>query len=460
MRLLNTATFELKNSPKGGIHQEPYAILSHRWLGDEEIKFQELENYTAELRSGTRPLRLPQVDKIRGACDIARSKGLDWLWMDTCCIDKTDTREYAEAINSMFSWYRNARVCITYLSDVRVHGSNPAISSDYFKRVDGGLSEWFSRGWTLQELLAPPELEFYDRNWNHMGTKRQLAGVLAEVTGIDAQFHTGHKHLSEACIAVKMSWMSRRQTTYPEDMAYSMIGIFNINMPVVYGETGPRAYRRLQEILLASPFMDESLFAWKMPDDDAGKKCDVLLKDWEPGQWGLLAGSPEWFKESGDFQVTSGRASQARSFKMTPRGMEAPIRRNLQKGADIITTEAVSTALLASIVGMPIAIGGFAALRRMLNKKAKEDYAFRLNCFQHGADGETVNVEVYLHPVNPGPIGVFHSLYHRRGAMRRAVLIAPSYVECKRVRCKELGLSSKPITDYGNGVVFQPQPGY
>ncbi|KAI0858863.1 heterokaryon incompatibility protein-domain-containing protein, partial [Xylaria cubensis] len=462
MRLLNTTTFELENRSKSGIHPEPYAILSHRWLGDEEIKFQELGNYTAELRSGTRPLRLLQVDKIRGACDIARGKNLKWLWMDTCCIDKTDQREYAEAINSMFGWYRDAKLCITYLSDVRVHGGNPTRSSDYFKRMSGDLpSEWFSRGWTLQELLAPRNLEFYDMNWNYMGTKEQLAGVLAEITGIDAQFHSGGKDLSEASIAAKMSWMSKRQTTFPEDRAYSMIGIFNINMPLVYGETGPRAFRRLQELLLASPFMDESLFAWKMPDDDAGKECDVMLADWEPGQWGLLAGSVDWFKESGDIQVPSGMASQARSFKMTSEGMEAPICKQIQEGADIIATEAVSTVFWASIVGIPIGVGGFAALRHMLKKKAKEDYAFRLNCFRFGVDGKAANVEVYLRPVYVDHVGVFHDLWNRRGNIRRAVRIPPLKVKGMRVRCKELGLSSKPITNYkDNGIVFQPKPKY
>ncbi|KAI0468712.1 hypothetical protein F4859DRAFT_200300 [Xylaria cf. heliscus] len=461
MRLLNTATFELENRPQGAIHPEAYAILSHRWLGDQEIKFQELGNYTTELRSGTRPLSLPQVDKIRGACDVARSKGLKWLWMDTCCIDKTDTREYAEAINSMFGWYRNARVCITYLSDVKIRGSNPTTGPEIFKSVNGNpASQWFSRGWTLQELLAPPELEFYDMDWNYMGTKRQLAGALAEVTGIDARYHTGERLLGEACIAVKMSWMSRRQTTYPEDMAYSMIGIFNINMPFVYGESGPRAFRRLQEILLGSPFMDESLFAWKMPDPDAGKKCEVVMADWESGEWGLLAGAPEWFKESHDLQVTGNRASQVRNFRMTPKGIEGPIRRKVHKGGDIIATETVSAIFWLSIVGLPIGAIGFLALRHMLNEKAKEIYAFRLNCFRLGADGQRANVEIHLRPVYVDHVSIFRGLGRRTGTNRLTPRVAPPYVECKRVRCDELGLSSKPITHYGDGVVFQPQPGY
>ncbi|KAI0201667.1 HET-domain-containing protein [Astrocystis sublimbata] len=263
MRLLNTETYEVKSN-NSGVHNEQYGILSHRWLGDEEITYQQLPNYTAELRSGERPLKLPQ--------------GLRWLWMDTCCIDKTDARDYAEAINAMYSWYRDAALCITYVSDVGIRKDHRSRDPEVFRRADGKFSEWFSRGWTLQELLAPWSLEFYDMDWNYMGTKRELATALATITGIDSGYHTGEKHINEACIAVKMSWMSHRETTYPEDMAYSMIGIFNIAMPVVYGEGGPRAFRRLQEILLSSHIMDESLFAWTMPDANAGRKCEAPIR--------------------------------------------------------------------------------------------------------------------------------------------------------------------------------------
>ncbi|KAI0143660.1 hypothetical protein GGR57DRAFT_483674 [Xylariaceae sp. FL1272] len=454
MRLLNTTTFQVENS---GPRPDASAILSHRWLGD-EIKLQEIHQYENELRSGRRPLSSPQVDKIRGACQIARSKGFKSLWMDTCCIDKTDAREYAEAINSMFAWYRESKLCITYLSDVRKPESGFTNGPDAFKSVTRkGPSLWFSRGWTLQELLAPRELEFYDMDWNYIGNKRQLAGAIAEITGIDARFLTGERHIAEACIAVKMSWMARRQTTFPEDMAYSMIGIFNINMPFVYGETGPRAFRRLQETLLASPFMDESLFAWKMPDLNAGRRCGVLMADWEPGQWGLLAGSPEWFRDSGDIHILSGRAAQSRNFRLNPKGLEAPIRKNVNKGGDVQGIKAVSMLLWLSIIGLPLGLIGLLMMRHTMNKKAKEDYAYTLNCFRRGPDGRSENIEVYLRPVLVSKIHLFGT---RGGQIKGLTSKITPEIECTRIRCDEFGLTSKKIKDYGEGIVFQPQPAY
>ncbi|KAI1129780.1 hypothetical protein F5Y10DRAFT_237629 [Nemania abortiva] len=460
MRLLDTTTFEVVTRQQGGI-QEPYAILSHRWLDGGEIKFEDFGKHTAELKSGTNPSSSPQLDKIRGACEVARGKNLRWLWMDTCCIDKRDTREYAEAINSMFSWYRSAKLCIAYLSDVIKQDGNPTAGPEMFKSTErNGPSIWFSRGWTLQELLAPSELEFFDMNWKSMGTKRNLARVLAEVTGIDAQYHTGDKHLSEACVAVKMSWMSGRTTTCPEDMAYSMIGIFNINMTPVYGESGPRAFRRLQEIILTSQSMDESLFAWKMPDANAGAKCDIIKADWAPAEWGFLAGSPEWFEDCGDLQVSAGMSSKDRSFKMTPKGIEAPIRQNVHKGAGVLATETVSVIFWLSIIGLPIGAIGLFVLRNMMNNKAKEDYAFRLNCFRPGANGKRENVEIYLRPVAVEKVHYFRGMMKRTGTNALKPRVLPPYVECKRIRCDELGWSSKPITNYGDGVAYQPQPAY
>ncbi|KAI0116532.1 hypothetical protein GGR51DRAFT_555556 [Nemania sp. FL0031] len=458
MRLLNTTTFEL-HSEQGSVHQGPYAILSHRWIGDTEITFEQLSTHTEELKTGTRPLSSPQLDKIRGACDVARAKGFQWLWMDTCCINKNDTREYAEAINSMFSWYRSAELCITFLSDVQWDGSN---GPEMFKSTekDAGESLWFSRGWTLQELLAPRKLEFYDMDWKCMGNKHDLASVLADITGIDVQYHTGAKHLSEACIAVKMSWMAKRETKYPEDMAYSMIGIFNVHMPFVYGETGPRAFRRLQEILLSSQSMDESIFAWRMPKPEDGMESDIIKADWQSGEWGLLAASPKWFSGCGNLQVSAGYASKARSFRMTPKGMEAPIRRNVHKGAGILATEAVSVVFWLSLIGTPIGAIGLFTLRSMMNSKAKEDYPFRLNCFRPGPNGKRENVEIYLRPVTVETVHYFHRMVRRTGTNRLKPRVMPPYVEVKRIRCNEMGWSTKPIVDHGEGVVYQPQPGY
>ncbi|KAI0973615.1 HET-domain-containing protein [Xylaria arbuscula] len=404
MRLLNTSTFEVKYLSQSRVQSEGYAILSHRWLSDgEEITFQDIHKYTKTLKSHTRPFILPQLDKIRGACDVARDKGLRWLWMDTCCIEKNDTREYAEAINSMFRWYRDAKLCITYLSDV-------------------------------QDTNRP--------------------------------FLTGQKRLYDACIAVKMSWMSGRRTTYPEDMTYSMIGIFNITMPFVYGESGPRAFRRLQEILLASPFMDESLFAWKMViEPNAGGSSAIPMEsEWESAEWGLLASSPDYFKESGDIEVPVGRAAQVRTFRMVPQGLEAPIRKRVWLGPSGSASTQKNKAngrreegsIASSLVSLVVksVISHTFGLRA--NKSAMEDYAFTLNCFRWGPSGQPQNVMIHLRPVYVDEVTIGGGSSSIRNETKGAYLYP--YMECKRIHCHELGLTEEPVTNYGNGIVFQPPP--
>ncbi|KAI1323162.1 HET-domain-containing protein [Xylariaceae sp. FL0255] len=470
MRLLNTWTFEVEYIPESRIQLEPYAILSHRWLGDdEEIKFQDIHKYSYALQSGERPFVLPQLDKIRGACDVARGKALRWLWMDTCCIDKTDTREYAEAINSMFRWYRDAKLCITYLSDVQNKYRRSSLGRDIFRGSPGQrdrVSTWFSRGWTLQELLAPSELEFYDMDWNFIGTKRELASAIAEVTSISPPILTGQIPLSNASIAQKMSWMSGRQTTHPEDMAYSMIGIFNITMPFIYGESGARAFRRLQEILLASPSMDESLFAWRMPSKalHSGKdKATLADSDWEQVEWGLLADSPDWFAGSGDIEIPGGRAAQVRTFRMLPQGLEAPIRKKVYLGPDGSSSSGTrrrqggksSISPWISLAGTVIKSVNYLTVGMRVNQTAMEDYDFTLNCFRWSPSGQPLNVVIQLRPVYVDELTVGGGTSSVRNQTKGAYVYP--YTECKRMRCHELGLTEEPITNYGNGIVFQPQ---
>lgn len=180
----------------------------------------------------------------------------------------------------MFRWYRAAKVCIAYLYDVTRSENDSSAKSDspnldVFKQFEKNEpSVWFSRGWTLQELLAPREMQFYDKEWNEFGTKSTLAHQLQEASGIDAEYLRGEKHFSNACIATRMSWMANRTTEREEDMAYSMLGIFDINMTPQYGE-GMRAFMRLQKILLSN-LLDESLFAWRMPEEGAGVTAERL----------------------------------------------------------------------------------------------------------------------------------------------------------------------------------------
>ncbi|KAH7350587.1 heterokaryon incompatibility protein-domain-containing protein [Rhexocercosporidium sp. MPI-PUGE-AT-0058] len=239
MRLLHTTkltlhTFFDKDVPK-------YAILSHRW-DEEEVIFQDLQ-------SGRGP-DMPGFAKIQGCCAQARSDGWEYAWIDSCCIDKSSSAELSEAINSMFKWYEKAMVCYVYLSDVDGKKAIP-------EQLE--VSAWFTRGWTLQELLAPETVVFFDRYWRDIGTKSTLEDLISQITRIRDIFAW-----QECCVAEKMSWASRRGTTRVEDEAYCLMGIFDVNMPLLYGE-GKKAFQRLQlEILNSSD--DDSLFCWEDHD--------------------------------------------------------------------------------------------------------------------------------------------------------------------------------------------------
>ena len=260
MRLLNASELRLYEFYDAKIPQ--YAILSHTW-GDEEVSLQMLDRYESK--------KLDGYTKIQRCCDLALSQGWNYVWIDTCCIDKTSSADLSEAINSMYRWYENAQVCYVYMADV-------SANNEYlpFRR-----SRWFSRGWTLQELLAPSTVVFYDTDWNDIGTKWGLIDDISHVTGIREDQMVDHKR---ANIAAKMSWASSRRTTRLEDTAYSLMGLFEINMPLLYGE-GSKAFMRLQHEILLMHQGDESIFAWT---DKKSHHC------------GLLAWSPAAFELSGN----------------------------------------------------------------------------------------------------------------------------------------------------------------
>ncbi|CAF9924125.1 hypothetical protein IMSHALPRED_006114 [Imshaugia aleurites] len=270
MRLLHTSTLNLHEFHGDDIPK--YAILSHTW-GKEEVSLQALQkvmsNESNEL-DGSEGYR-----KIKDCCKLAASDHWEYVWIDTCCIDKTSSAELSEAINSMYRWYAEARVCYAYLADVDSAGQS---KSSLMSRI--GRSRWFTRGWTLQELLAPITVVFYDKAWVEIGTKSSLLDKISEITGIK------HQHMFEplkASVAAKMSWASGRTTTRLEDIAYSLMGLFEVNMPLLYGE-GSKAFTRLQhEIVKISD--DESIFAWR---------DDSLLNS------GAFARAPSAFRESGD----------------------------------------------------------------------------------------------------------------------------------------------------------------
>ncbi|KAK0644665.1 heterokaryon incompatibility protein-domain-containing protein [Cercophora newfieldiana] len=259
MRLLKTRTEKLEFQEFWGVGTPLYAILSHTW-GDGEISFQEVQRGDADpYKAG-----LAKIIETRA---IAAAHGFDYVWIDTCCIDKTSSAELSEAINSMYEWYRKSTLCFAYLSDVFLSGDDPDKSLE--------KSRWFTRGWTLQELIAPAVVVFLDQNWHQIGTKSTLQRELSYITGIPGKVLLDSDP-STASVAQRMSWASNRQTTRLEDQAYCLMGIFGINMPMLYGE-GDRAFQRLQEeILKASD--DHTIFAWELdPADDSVSDGPCLL---------------------------------------------------------------------------------------------------------------------------------------------------------------------------------------
>lgn len=230
-----------------------YAILSHVWNIQEQL-FHELLELHVTLPSNVNP-RSKASSKVRDCCIYAESQGFEWLWIDTCCIDKRSTTELSEAISSMYRWYARATVCYVYLQDVPTEDYNVAGEDSSFRK-----SRWFTRGWTLQELIAPSVVHFLSMQWKLLGTKVLLSKLLADITGINVDVLTFARPVQSLSVSCRMSWASRRLTTRVEDEAYSLMGLFDVHIPTIYGE-GRGAFRRLQEeIMRSSP--DYSLFLW------------------------------------------------------------------------------------------------------------------------------------------------------------------------------------------------------
>jgi hypothetical protein len=250
MWLINTSKLSLELYYGDGI--PPYAILSHTW-GDDEVSFQEFnqasetENEKITTKEGYR--------KIVATCDQALNDGYGYAWVDTCCIDKTSSAELTEAINSMFGWYRQSQVCYAYLSDF-THDTKDDIEAKFRK------CRWFTRGWCLQELLAPRRILFFNQKWQEIGAKSLMCRLISDLTGVpEAVLHTPpKKDIQEFPIAARISWIAKRHTTRIEDMSYSLLGILNVNMPMLYGE-GQKAFLRLQEEIIKK-YNDLSIFAW------------------------------------------------------------------------------------------------------------------------------------------------------------------------------------------------------
>lgn len=212
-----------------------YAILSHTWIEGQEVTYHDLVNGTGRDKIG--------FEKIRFCSKQAAADGLQYFWVDTCCIDKSTNNELSTAINSMFKWYQRATKCYVYLSDVSViEQVSGAISwTDAFRR-----SRWFTRGWTLQELLAPASVEFFSNEGKQLGSKVSLEQEIHKITKIPVRVLRG-QDLSEVSVDGRMSWAASRATTIKEDRVYCLLGIFRVFLPLIYGEGEAHARRRLEE---------------------------------------------------------------------------------------------------------------------------------------------------------------------------------------------------------------------
>lgn len=266
IRLLRTDNFQLEEPTRDDKDQLPdYAILSHTWLKKENG--QEQEVLFADFVDPGKASEKAGWKKVKFAAREAARDGLQYVWIDSCCIDKTSSAELSESINSMYRWYECASVCYVYLNDMPrsvTEHTVPKVKSldlEAFKKC-----RWFTRGWTLQEMIASRRnTKFYNCAGELLGTLKCLAYNVAEITGVHEEMLSDSRKLSSFSVAQRMSWASNRQTTRVEDRAYSLLGIFALSLATAYGE-GERAFARLQEEILRSG-SDHTIFAWGYEND-------------------------------------------------------------------------------------------------------------------------------------------------------------------------------------------------
>ena len=286
MRLLNTHTFRLEEHLDSRLPE--YAILSHRW-GTDEVNYGDI--------TSQRDFSQKQgFEKLKNFCDLARDEGYKYAWADTCCIDKDSSAELGTALNSMYRWYADAHLCIAYLFDT-YEGGKPMCES-----------EWFRRGWTLQELIAPVKIVFYDRYWKLLGTKKKLLQPLSITSGVPESILDHTVEPRSCSIAQRMSWAAHRQTERVEDRAYSLMGLFGVTIEMMYGKREDTFIRLQEEILKHSA--DQSIFAWSLDPYNHPH-----------GYSGLLAPSPSSF--AGCNSVLS--LSERREFSITNVGLSVKL---------------------------------------------------------------------------------------------------------------------------------------
>ena len=284
--------------PNGGFRLTPklhdnkipqYAILSHRWEDEsQEVTIEDMVRDTGGHKAG--------YEKIRFCGERSRLDKLQYFWVDSCCIDKSSSEELSESLNSMFRWYQRATKCYVYLSDVSTRKRKMGVEEpqDSWEQAFR-KSEWFTRGWTLQELLAPMSVEFFSKEGQLLGDKQSLEQLIHEITEIPILALRGSA-LSQFSTEQKFDWAKNRKTTREEDWAYSLLGIFETSMPVVYGEGRRNAVRRLEKEIDDASKAKQCLRDLRVTDPHADK---VRIEEMKGG---LLVDSYRWILENRDFK--------------------------------------------------------------------------------------------------------------------------------------------------------------
>ncbi|KAG4438740.1 hypothetical protein IFR05_005768 [Cadophora sp. M221] len=289
MRLLQrseTGKFSFTKEFTGNSTIPHYAILSHTWgPEDEELTFEDVIKGTGENKHG--------YEKMIFCGDQACKDGLQYFWIDSCCINKADHAELSEAINSMFRWYQFATKCYVYLSDVSIHKRKASEEvSELPWEPAFRSSRWFTRGWTLQELVAPSSVEFFSKEWRRLGDRQSLGPRIHKITRIPELALQGTP-LPQFSINERLSWKDGRQTMLEEDMAYSLLGIFGVYIPPIYGEGTGGAFKRLMDEIHKVEKCLQDLHLSNPRDDK---------KRIEDTKGGLLKDSYRWILENSDFR--------------------------------------------------------------------------------------------------------------------------------------------------------------
>ncbi|CAK1356721.1 unnamed protein product [Cercospora beticola] len=404
MRLLNTQTLKFGEFFDREI-PEPYYILSHRWTRD-EISYKDFKNGNNLSSIG--------YWKVIDFCGLVQERhGASWVWVDTICIDKRSSAELTEAINSMWNWYWRAEICYAYLDDI--------VGEDV-SESQLGRSKWFTRGWTLQELLAPEFVQFLDRHWQPIGHKaaRQshhekigpdLKALLRNITGIGEHYLNDPWEIHSASIARRMSWASKRTTTREEDEAYCLLGLLDVNMPLLYGE-GRGAFRRLQEELIRTS-NDQSIFAFPAV----------------PGHSrGLLARTTADYQSCGSIELSiSEETASPCTFEMTNRGIRVQ-GRIVQCELDIGRFRGRDNdddALWSTISGKVTLQDGREVLRVT---------GVPLNCFRMGLNCACIVILAPNYDPHKGTLLLRSNIIHYLGEEERSnLLIEMSHVETSAV---------------------------